>query len=408
MTKVDILILGATGFTGKFVARDLYRLKRSNDPRVKDLTWAIGGRNVKKLEDSLRAAISRARLVINCVGPFRFTGVDVVSVCIELGCDYVDIAGEPEFVERILVLNAQAEASKVTVVPCCGFDCVPAEFGNMFVKQEFRKKNYTATSVEMFINVTYGPSGACGNYATYESAVQSLANAHILRNLRKAAARQPLRILGKKLPLYGNPRYEKLFTRSWCVPFFGADASIVRISQQLVQTKSALPATQFNVAYFAVGSVFQVMRLVFFGMSMYYLSGLSFGRKLLLDYPAFFSLGMFRKAGPSDKQIQESGFVSTFSAKGFKRLANVDSIDSFASPEYEIVAKVTGPEVGYVTTPITVICCALKIISERKKKTTKVPFGVLTPAAAFGETDLIQDLKNSGIEFKIDSEHDLI
>ncbi|KAJ3071800.1 hypothetical protein HDU98_004768 [Podochytrium sp. JEL0797] len=433
--RFDVLILGATGFTGKFVARDFYHLKQKNDPRVSGLTWAVGGRNAKKIQEtlewmhggranaasmpavvvvdvgdaeSLRAAVSSARVVINCVGPFRFSGVEVVTACVEAGTSYVDISGEPEFIERILVLSGKAHAADVTVVPCCGFDSVPADLGNLVVKQEFKNRGYTASQVEMFINVTHGPSGAVGNYATYESAVYSLANASVLRALRQKAARAPLATIGKKLPLYGSARFEKLFTKMWCVPFFGADASVVRISQQLVQNKTALQATQFN-AYFSIKSVFGVMGLAFFGASMYYLSASSWGRKLLLKYPRFFSIGMFSKSGPNDQQIKEGGFISTFCAKGFKKIVSANEVDSNATPEYEMVMKVTGPESGYVTTPICAIACALQIVQDRKHKTGLIPRGVFTPAAAFekvafGEKGLIAELEKGGISFIVQSE----
>ncbi|KAJ3131369.1 hypothetical protein HK100_006434 [Physocladia obscura] len=432
--KFDILILGATGFTGKFVARDLYRFTQQ-----KGLKWAAAGRSRSKLEDtiqwigdvqipivvvdvfdtaSLAAAAKSARILLNCIGPFRFSGSNVVAACIAAGTDYLDISGEPEFIERILAFSRDAVSAGVTVVPCCGFDSVPADLGNLFVKQEFSKRGFTATQVEMYINLAHGPSGITGNYATYESAVHGLANAHALRRLRKDANRTPLPIIGPKLPLYGSARFEKLFTKKWCFPFFGADATVVRISQQLVETtrrendldsKALLQPTQFN-AYISADSIFQLFGLAFFGASMYYLTPYKWGRKLLLAYPRFFSLGLFTKQGPSDLQLKESAFISTFAAKGYKKLiSQTNDVDPKNAPlEYEIVATVAGPESGYVTTPICILQCAFRILVDRNSNTGLVPHGVLTPAAAFQKTSLISELVASGISFTIQSEKNLI
>ncbi|KAJ3081803.1 hypothetical protein HDU99_004624 [Rhizoclosmatium hyalinum] len=418
---IDVLILGATGFTGKYVAKAFHELVQSKDARVQGLRWGVETLSWAGIASSqvevvvvdvgdaaaLSVAVARAVVVVNCVGPFRFSGVDVVAACIAANTSYVDIAGEPEFVERILTLSQKAKDAKVTVVPCCGFDSIPADLGNLFVKDQFRKRGYTAATCEVYIDIEEGPSGTSGNFATYESAVYSLANAHILRKMRKEANRPPLPLLGRKLPLYGSARFEKLFTKKWCVPFFGADASIVRLSQQLqlASSTSSLPPTQFN-AYFSLKSFAQVLRFSFFGFSMFYLSSSSFGRNLLLKYPGFFSMGLFKKTPPTPKQIAETTFTETFMAKGFKRAVTAAEVDAKAVPDYEIIAQVHGPEGGYVTTPIAVICSALQILKNRN--TGLIPHGVLTPAAAFGNTDLIRDLENSGITFSVHSERDLV
>jgi short subunit dehydrogenase-like uncharacterized protein len=112
MTKeFDIVVHGATGFTGRLIAE--YLLTRADT----GLTWAMGGRSLDKLqavrdeigapastplvviessdEASLKSLMSRTRLVISAVGPYQLYGNELVKACAESGVDYVDLCGEP-------------------------------------------------------------------------------------------------------------------------------------------------------------------------------------------------------------------------------------------------------------------------------------------------------------------------
>ncbi|KAI3504808.1 hypothetical protein L1887_26532 [Cichorium endivia] len=113
----DIIIFGASGFTGKYVVREVLKFLDSPNSPLK--TLALAGRNTSKLSQtlkwastshpavpfiiadtsdlsSLRRMASQAKLVLDCVGPFRLYGDPVVAACVEAGCDYLDISGEPE------------------------------------------------------------------------------------------------------------------------------------------------------------------------------------------------------------------------------------------------------------------------------------------------------------------------
>ena len=126
----------------------------------------------------------------------------------------------------------------------------------------------------------------------------------------------------------------------------------------------------------------------------------------------FLLLGFFSKDGPSIEQLQQCSFYHRFYAKGIskKKLTTEDmnlinstdpnkpsSLLSHLQPDFELVTEVKGPEVGYVTTPITVVHCAYTLLKER----SKIPKGVCTPSIAFGKTSLLQRLMDNGIEFKV-------
>ena len=122
---VDIVILGASGFTGKYVLREL--LKFANPPNCAPRRIAIAGRSKKKLAAALTWASSdpslsssvpiyeadvnsmqslitlckKTKVLVSCVGPYRKYGRPVVEACVEAGVDYLDITGEPEFMEQM-------------------------------------------------------------------------------------------------------------------------------------------------------------------------------------------------------------------------------------------------------------------------------------------------------------------
>src|SRR5215831_6972107 len=151
--EYDLVLFGATGFTGGLTADYL----AANAP--KGLRWALVGRNRAKLEavaarlelaspeapvpalveaDAADAAAlakvaESTRVVITTVGPYALYGGPLVAACAAAGTDYVDLTGEPEFVDRTWLENdAAAKVSGARLVHCCGFDSVPHDLGAYF------------------------------------------------------------------------------------------------------------------------------------------------------------------------------------------------------------------------------------------------------------------------------------
>jgi len=97
--------------------------------------------------DSLVAMAQQARLVVNVSGPFRFLGEGVVRACVEAGTDYVDICGEPEFMERMLLKYQDAAVAQgVIVCHACAFDSIPADLGIMHSALLYKKAGGTCTA----------------------------------------------------------------------------------------------------------------------------------------------------------------------------------------------------------------------------------------------------------------------
>ncbi|CAI0453907.1 unnamed protein product [Linum tenue] len=241
----DLVILGASGFTGKYVVREA--LKFLNTPSSPLKSFAVAGRNHSKLLDtlkwaakpnspppsiailtadtadpvSLRMLCSRTRLVLNCVGPFRLHGGPVVAACVQAGCDYLDICGEPEFMERMeFVYHDQAVETGSLVVSACGFDSVPAELGWMFNSKQWV---YPAVPnrIEAYLSLE-SDKNIVANFGTYESAVLGVAHMDKLIELRRS---RPRRSKPKK-----GPSEDEVASASFKMWFVGRGYSDLRTS----------------------------------------------------------------------------------------------------------------------------------------------------------------------------------
>ncbi|KAI8800465.1 Saccharopine dehydrogenase-domain-containing protein [Cladochytrium replicatum] len=442
--KYDLLVYGATGFTGQRVVKCI----AEHDPPStgRPFQWAISGRDAGRLGKfldtvnftnsliprpdiliadvrnaaQLEDAFALTRLVINCVGPFRFFGLPVVEACLKTGADYIDINGEPEFAERTFYVADQAAKLKsLTIVPCCGFDCIPGDLGLLFLKREFYKRGFVATQAEMFVTLLT-PKGSTANWATFESMVNGVAHQKDLETLRKQIGHLRLPVAGRKLRMKSRPYFDKRVGR-WAVVFSGADPSIVRMGQQISEAHRrigadrpsavspplrALPATQF-AAYITVQSTLNLIGFMYFGLSVFTLAKWKWGRDILYKYHQLFDFGYFSKDGPSETELSASSFVETFFARGYRmkqkpqegQAAIVEEEWKGKDPELEIVATVAGPEVGYVATPLCIIASAYILLEEKSKGL--IPAGVHSPASAFGDTGIIDRLNGYGVDFSV-------
>ena len=159
-SEFDLVLLGATGFTGQLVAD--YLLKRHGV--AGRLRWALAGRSREKLEavrqqlgpeaaelplivadshdrQSLDALVSRTRAVCSTVGPYALHGNELVAACAANGTDYCDLTGEVPWMRRMLdAYQAEAETSGARLVHCCGFDSIPSDLGVWFMQQRAMKQ----------------------------------------------------------------------------------------------------------------------------------------------------------------------------------------------------------------------------------------------------------------------------
>lgn len=157
--EFDVIVYGASGYTGRLVAQYLARQYGSD----KDLRWAMAGRSADKLaavrdeigapEDtplvvadaadpaSVNAMVARAKVILTTVGPYQLYGSDLVAACAKAGTDYVDLCGEPSWMRQMIDAHeADAKASGARIVFSCGFDSIPFDLGVLFLQEEAKKK----------------------------------------------------------------------------------------------------------------------------------------------------------------------------------------------------------------------------------------------------------------------------
>ncbi|EDO47317.1 predicted protein, partial [Nematostella vectensis] len=133
-------------------------------------------------EESLNRMCSRTKIVLNCVGPYRFYGEPVVKAAVENGCHHLDVSGEPEFLETMqLKYNDLAKQKGVHVIGACGFDSIPADMGVAFATEQFPGN---LCHLETYMSMHSGPKGFVGHYGTYHSIIYGVAS-NFEGNLKK-------------------------------------------------------------------------------------------------------------------------------------------------------------------------------------------------------------------------------
>src|SRR5436305_11029555 len=158
-SEFDIVVYGASGFTGQLVAEYLASRYRA----ASGLKWGLAGRNPEKLSSvrdtvgapadtaliaadagdagSLDAMLARTRSVISTVGPYQLYGSELVAACAASGTDYLDLCGEPLWMRQMIDAHeARAKASGARIVFSCGFDSIPFELGVFFCEATAKQK----------------------------------------------------------------------------------------------------------------------------------------------------------------------------------------------------------------------------------------------------------------------------
>ncbi len=158
--KFDVIVWGASGFTGRLVAEHLYRQHGTAGV----LQWAVGGRDRDKLREilhhmgsdatavpilvadardreSMDRLAAQARVVASTVGPYARYGSALIAACVEQGTDYCDLCGEVPWMQRMIDQHHErARQTGARLVHCCGFDSIPSDLGCYFLNQQMTQR----------------------------------------------------------------------------------------------------------------------------------------------------------------------------------------------------------------------------------------------------------------------------
>jgi short subunit dehydrogenase-like uncharacterized protein len=382
--EYDIVVFGATGFTGALTAE---YLARAAPPGTR---WALAGRNEAKLEDvrdriaqstpaateaplvsadsgdagSMRALAESTRVVITTVGPYILYGEALVAACAAAGTDYVDLTGEPEFVDQMwLRHHAQAEQSGARIVHSCGFDSIPYDLGVLHTVDQLPEG--VPIHVDGFVRASGTFSGG-----TYHSTV------HIMSRLRQGAqvARERKRLearpVGRTVKGIAGTPHNDASAGGWVVPLPTIDPQNVLRSARALERYGP----DFSYSHYLVVKRLAVLAGMAAGAgAVIALAQLPPTRNLLLKIKD-------PGEGPSPEQRERGWFNLRFAGEGGGR---------------RVVTEVSGGDPGYGETSKmlaeSALCLASDPLPERG--------GQLTPAAAMGHA-LIDRLQRAGIAFR--------
>lgn len=382
---LDLVLFGATGFTGGLTADYLA------EHAPVGLRWALAGRSEQKLEavrsrlavahpaladlelvvvdatdtTGLTAVAARTRVVVTTVGPYQQFGEPLVAACATAGTDYVDLTGEPEFVDLMYVAHHEtARASGARIVHACGFDSVPHDLGAYFTVQQLGASGPVTVRGVARSNATF--SGG-----TFHSAMGAFSRARQMREAMAARRKVEPRPEGRSSKaVAGRPHRDKLLGY-WLVPLPTIDPFVV------ARSGAALPAygPKFRYSHYA-GT--KTLRFAAGGMAGAGAIGVAAQvpplRKLLLSR-------VKQGDGPSESRRASSWFTVDFVGEGDGRT---------------IHTRVSGGDPGYTETAKMLAESALCLLLDDNPEVS----GCVTTAEAMGD-NLMARLVAAGIRFEV-------
>ena len=370
----DIILFGATGFTGSIIAQYL-----SNHAGTEKVTWAIAGRDAEKLnkvkqslngvqpeiitadikdKEALQNMTKQCKVLMNAVGPFNWYGRDVVQACIHTSTHYLDITGEPSFIADVYNnFFDDAVKNSSCIVNCCGFDSIPADYVAWLTAKKLPKDEPKSLKAYVRTNATF--SGG-----TLTTAVEALHMEVQKKSIKTKIKRHPN---APKIPL--KIHFSEDVT-AWAIPMPVVDPHIVKRSAYRMPDDygEAISYGQFFVRS-SFGKVVKTVMPIAIA-------------SILVRFKGFRDR-LFKKfqpgTGPSESRRANSKFEVLCFGKSIT--AEAKTVMSGGDPGYTETAKMFSQ-------------AAFTILDKTKDNT--VSYGVLTPVEAFG-MELVHRLRKEGI-----------
>lgn len=388
-SQYDLVVFGATGFTGQLVAEYLGQ----QYPSSSQLKWAISGRSQEKLEalktslklsndvdiivadsgdaEALNQLAQSCKVVLTTVGPYQLYGEHLLNACVDNGTAYVDLCGEPAWMhEMINKYQASAQSSGAKIVFSCGFDSVPFDLGVYFLQQHVLKE--TSTPLKYIkgrvrkMQGTFSGGTAASLKATLKAA---FADPHIMEVLKNPFSLADMNVAADQ-PNGDKPYYDEAL-KSWVAPFIMA-----AINTKNVHRANMLSGYQY-------GKDFQYDEMLLTGPGE---KGEAIANHVANDKSLGSDKGPKPGEGPS-KEERENGFYDVlFIGEHSNGNIYAASVAGDKDPGYGSTSKMIAE---------SAICLA--------NDTEDLKGGFYTPAPAFGDLLIERLQKNAGLSFKIES-----
>ena len=408
--EYDLIIMGATGFTGKLVVEYLIK---NYGVENEEFTWAIAGRDKNKLEtlrssfkyidsnsnkiprlvvdshdtNSLDKMTSISRLVMSTVGPYLKFGEALVESCVKNGTHYCDLTGEVPFIRKSIdAFDIKAKKNNCRIVHSCGFDSVPSDIGVLLLQMDSLKRfDKPCDEVNLYVrSIRGGLSG--GTIDSMISIFKYMGSNPGHRKLLKSPySLNPRESLKNNTwqPILKSVKWDDDIQR-WLCPFImaGFNSRIVMRTNAITDYRYGIDFKYSEVSSYKKGlsgflkAVVMFIGLVLIQISLKVRPLLWFLRKFFLPSPG---------EGPS-KEIRDNGFF---------KLDIIGSMDNIKKIRFTVTGQ---GDPGYSATAKMITESALSILLNQDR-IPKVS-GVLTPAAGIGVV-LAERLNDKGFNFSI-------
>ena len=399
--EFDIIIYGASSFTGKIIL-DYFVEKY---PPHDSFRWAIAGRNKTKLEkltqnldfdipifiadshdrQALDDLSKKTKVILTTVGPYAKYGADLVFACSNNGTDYCDLAGETQWIRKMIDDNHElAKTTGARIISACGFDSVPFDLGVYYMQNHaINKINKPLEKIITLVRAMRGGASGGTIASIINIIIEGKRNREIARIVSNPYALNPegMREGPEKRDLQTFVFNKKL--KTWTSPFIMASINtrIVRRTNALLNYPygKSFSYTEYTDCGNGVSGAFKsFMMTTFLGLFMMFTT-FEFSRKNIIQK-------FLPKPGEGpNKTQQKNGFFKLF-------------MHGLSSSGETLKMKITGnQDPGYGSTSKMIsevaICLALDEV--------KTEGGIWTPASALGEKLLNRLEKNAGMTFEM-------
>lgn len=387
--KYEIIVYGATGFTGQICCKYL----RDN---YTDLVWAMAGRNGDKLEEiksnlnldcdvvvadgadieALRSLTSQTKVVLSTAGPFARYGSLLVQACVESGTHYTDITGENHWVRGLIDKHHSEAASKgVRIIPSCGYDSIPSDLGAFFTISQFNKP---VSRVDVYHEAQGGASGGTTETIfTMDGLSKEMRDPFVLNPQETVSEEQRQ----KSKDGFVVEQVDGIEGWSGIGMMAVANTRVVRRSAALMEQNQKSYGNNFTFGEHGLFSTKRMARLASYGSILAFLV---IGTPLkYLVRPFLLKPGQ----GPSQETQDKGWFRATFVAHSEDNERKICSMYGSGDPGYKSTAKM--------------VCeSAIALARSNNLPGGSEYGGVLTSAVGLGNV-LINRLKAAEIEFKV-------
>ena len=389
-SKFDIIVYGATGFTGQLVAEYLATHYKGDG----NLKWAMAGRSKEKLASvrdaigasaetplivadasdaaSLQAMVDQTKSIVTTVGPYLLYGNELVAACAASGTDYFDLCGETPWMRRMIDAHeATARRSGARIVFSCGYDSLPFELG-VFCCEEAARKTLGApvSRVKGRIRAmkgTFSGGTAASSKALFEAAAKDQSLVALMRD--------PFSLTpgfqGPKQPPGNRPMLDDDL-QVWLTPFFMAN-----INTRNVHRSNMLMGFPYGRDF-----VYDEMEIAGPGEE-----GEALARRIMAANNKMATSALPKPGEGPSKEERETGYYDLLFV-------------GIAPDGRQVRVAVHGDrDPGYGSTSKMISECAICLLRDAPE----VPAGIWTPGAAMGDRLIKRLVDHAGITFSVES-----